>query len=84
LAGLLDAVSEGVLWVRLSHFYHVYADGAWEAPVTEHLHALTVSGLLDSLDDLFVGIVGHQRIGRLFVKLSLLWSLRRLMRGGSR
>lgn len=42
----------------LAHFYHVYADGAWEAPVDEHLHALTVSGLLDNLDDLFVGIVG--------------------------
>jgi hypothetical protein len=42
----------------LAHFYHVYADGAWEAPVDEHLHALTVSGLLDNLDDVFVGIVG--------------------------
>ena len=42
----------------LAHFYHVYADGAWEAPVEEHLHALTVSGLLDNLNDLFVGIVG--------------------------
>ena len=44
--------------MRLSHFYHVYADGDWEAPASEHLHALTVSGLLDTLDDLFVGIVG--------------------------
>ena len=44
--------------MRLTHFYHVFADGDWEIPVTEHLHALTVSGLLDTLDDLFVGIVG--------------------------
>ena len=42
----------------LAHFYHVYADGAWEAPVEEHLHALTVSGLLENLDDLFIGIAG--------------------------
>jgi len=44
----------------LAHFYHVYADGVWEAPVEEHLHALTVSGLLENLDDVFVGIVGSR------------------------
>jgi hypothetical protein len=54
----LDAFPEGLLRLTLAHFYHVYADGAWEAPVTEHLHALTVSGLLDALDHVFVGVVG--------------------------
>jgi hypothetical protein len=44
--------------VKLAHFYHVYADGDWQSPVTEHLHALTVSGLLERLNDFFVGIVG--------------------------
>jgi len=44
----------------LAHFYHVYADGVWEAPVEEHLHALTVSGLLENPDDVFVGIVGSR------------------------
>lgn len=42
----------------LTHFYHVYADGAWQTPVREHLHALTVSGLMENLDEVFVGIVG--------------------------
>ena len=44
--------------MKLAHFYHVYADGDWQLPVTEHLHALTVSGLLERLNDFFVGIVG--------------------------
>ena len=44
--------------MKLAHFYHVYADGDWQSPVTEHLHALTVSGLLERLNDFFVGIVG--------------------------
>jgi hypothetical protein len=46
--------------LTLAHFYHVYADGAWEAPVREHVHALTISGLLDALDVMFVGIVGSE------------------------
>ena len=44
--------------MKLAHFYHVYADGDWQLPVTEHLEALTLSGLLDELTDFFVGIVG--------------------------
>ena len=44
--------------MKLAHFYHVYADGDWQLPVSEHLNALTLSGLLEELDDLFLGIVG--------------------------
>jgi len=42
----------------LAHFYHVWADGAWQAPVAEHLTALEVSGLGDALDYKAAGIVG--------------------------
>jgi hypothetical protein len=44
--------------VRLTHFYHVYADGDWLTPATEHIEELFISGLIDNLDDLFLGIVG--------------------------
>jgi hypothetical protein len=42
----------------LAHFYHVYADGAWEAPVAEHLAALDASGLAAALDYKAAGVVG--------------------------
>jgi hypothetical protein len=44
--------------VKLSHFYHVYADGDWQRPAKEHMEELSVSGLLDELENLFLGIVG--------------------------
>ena len=46
--------------MRLTHFYHVYADGDWLTPATEHIEELAMSGLLDNLDDLFLGIVGSR------------------------
>jgi hypothetical protein len=45
--------------VKIYHFYHVYADGKWKDPVTEHIDALTKYGLYDSLDKMFIGFVGH-------------------------
>ena len=42
----------------LAHFYHVYADGAWQDPLTEHLAALDASGLGAALDVKAAGIVG--------------------------
>jgi len=42
----------------LAHFYHVYADGAWQAPVAEHLSALGEYGLDAALDHKAAGIVG--------------------------
>lgn len=56
--------------MRLSHFYHVYADGDWLTPATEHIEELSLSGLLDDLDDLFLGIVGSEE-NRLRVKREL-------------
>lgn len=42
----------------LTHFYHVFADGDWERPLLQHVAALNESGLMDELDDMFIGIVG--------------------------
>lgn len=43
----------------LAHFFHCFADGAWQAPVTEHCAALARFGLLEALDGRwFVGFVG--------------------------
>ena len=46
--------------MRLSHFYHVYADGDWEIPATEHFEELALSGLLDELDGIYLGVVGSR------------------------
>lgn len=44
----------------LHHFYHVYADGAWETPVAEHFEALKRGGLFDRLTTLHIGFVGSR------------------------
>jgi hypothetical protein len=44
----------------LVHFYHVYADGAFESPVRDHFNALEESGLADALDSFRIGIVGSK------------------------
>jgi hypothetical protein len=46
--------------VRLHHFFHVYADGNWAEPVTEHCDALVRFGLFDALSSWHVGFVGTQ------------------------
>ena len=46
--------------MRLSHFYHVYADGDWEIPATKHFEELALSGLLDELDGIYLGVVGSR------------------------
>lgn len=43
----------------LYHFYHVYADGHWRPILLEHLATLKKSGLLERLDTLRIGCVGH-------------------------
>lgn len=43
----------------LHHFYHIYCDGDWAEPVTEHCDALVRFGLYDQLDSLHVGFVGR-------------------------
>lgn len=44
--------------VKLKHFYHIYSNGLWQQPFTEHVTALIESGLLEELDFIGVGIVG--------------------------
>jgi len=44
--------------MRLTHFYHVFADGDWLSAATEHFEQLRVSGLLDELDRVHLGVVG--------------------------
>lgn len=43
----------------IHHFYHIYADGKWMEPVSEHVRALKM-GLIDNLDTFHVGIVGSE------------------------
>jgi hypothetical protein len=40
------------------NFYHIFADGLWQTPVTEYLEALKTSGLYDNLKSFNIGIVG--------------------------
>lgn len=43
---------------KLYHFYHIYADGDWYVPVSQHLTALKKWDLINNLSALKVGIVG--------------------------
>lgn len=44
--------------MKIKHFYHIFADGHWVVPFTEHITALKESGLMDVLDYVGVGIIG--------------------------
>ena len=44
----------------LTHFYHVYADGNWRDPASEHVQALQQSGLGERITNLYIGYVGHE------------------------
>lgn len=41
----------------IHHFYHIYADGKWKEPVSEHVRALKM-GLYDNLNTFAIGLVG--------------------------
>jgi len=43
---------------KLYHFYHLWVGGNWKGIVTEHIDILKRYGLLDHLEDMYVGIVG--------------------------
>lgn len=43
---------------KLYHFYHIYADGQWQTPVSEHIKALKKWDLINNLAAFKVGIVG--------------------------
>ena len=46
--------------MRLGHYYHIYADGAWEPIFGEHWEKLRESGLLFMLEFIRVGVVGSE------------------------
>jgi len=43
----------------IHHYYHVYADGEWTWPVSEHMEACDRSGLLEAAGCVNVGLVGQ-------------------------
>ena len=49
--------------MKLYHYYHIFADGQWLEPVSEHIKALRKWGLIDNLAAFRIGIVGadHNR-----------------------
>lgn len=44
--------------MNLHHFYHIYADGNWKEPVSEHIRAMKEWGLIDNLKTFAIGMVG--------------------------
>lgn len=42
----------------MHHFYHVYCDGNWQIPFSEHIDALNKSDLINNLETFQVGLVG--------------------------
>lgn len=44
----------------IHHYYHIYADGQWQEPVSEHIKALRKWGLIDNLTSFNIGIVGQE------------------------
>ena len=64
----------------IHHYYHIYADGAWEEPVREHTDALRDSGLEDYPSFLLhIGLVGSKenvrRVRDYLGKKNLEWNL---------
>ncbi len=46
--------------MNLYNFYHIYAAGSWQEPVSDYVTALKRWGLYDQLQSLNIGIVGSQ------------------------
>jgi len=44
----------------IHHFYHIYADGGWERPISDHIAAIRETGLESHLTSFNVGIVGSK------------------------
>ena len=42
----------------LNHFYHIYAGDEWLLTVHQHFVTLNAYGLMDSLENIYVGIIG--------------------------
>lgn len=44
----------------IHHFYHIFCDGQWLQPVSEHVRALKEYGLYENLTSLHIGFVGKR------------------------
>ena len=45
---------------KLNHFYHIYAGEEWLLTVHQHFVTLNAYGLMDSLENIYVGIIGSE------------------------
>ena len=45
---------------KLNHFYHIYAGEEWLLTVHQHFVTLNAYGLMDSLENVYVGIIGKE------------------------
>lgn len=46
---------------KLNHFYHIYAGDEWLLTVHQHFVTLNAYGLMDSLENVYVGIIGSEQ-----------------------
>jgi hypothetical protein len=51
-------LTKGPRKLDLHHFYHIYADGSWYEPVSEHITALRRNSFDQQLASINIGIVG--------------------------
>jgi hypothetical protein len=45
---------------KIHHFYHIWADGHWQDPLSDHLSALKESVIIEQLSSCNFGIVGNK------------------------
>jgi hypothetical protein len=48
-------------YTKVHHFYHIWADGNWQSPLSEHISALKESEIVSILSSCNFGIVGNQK-----------------------
>ena len=46
--------------MNIHHYYHVYALGNWQQPLNEHIDAVKMSGLLNAIGHIKIGIIGSE------------------------
>jgi hypothetical protein len=47
--------------IKIYHFYHIWADGKWQSPLSDHISALKESGIIDILSSWNIGLVGNKK-----------------------
>jgi len=54
---------------KITHFYHIYANGNFEEAITEHLRALKYYGLGSQLNKFYIGFIGEEKNQNKAIKL---------------